>query len=1702
MPIAGRSRLLIASSAVAVVFVLLAVAYAARAAILQSLVQSIASSSSGYDVRFGHFALSGSHVDIQAAVVKTRGGDPVLTAEHVTAEVSIAELMRGTRQYGLRSLIVDGPHVTIVRHRDGTYNIPLPRAAVTTTTPTRAAAPYDLTIAVRRGSVELIDEAAIYRGSQHQTIDDFNANAYVRSNARTTYDVRFALAGSGGRFPVHGAAIVDDLRGSESHHWTSAVVPIGPLVDYAVNSTAIHLTAGLLRDVDLRYFGLLNRRGQIERHLGARARLDGAQVYVAALRRPLRDVHGPVRVYDDGLVTPRADATLAGLPVRIAGGLFDFSRPSFRLGIIGAGPLETLVTLGPPSPYVHRLAGPLTFSVRLESLVEHPVVFAHFNGAHISYNGFPARDVHGLVTIDGTELDIINAGGDYAGIGIETQALIALEKHLGIRAVVRADAPAHTLPYVDALVPGMPVGAIAVIAGIDTSLGAHGIAAGANRGDTLESPIAIDQHGNGLIGPLLITHADGSSLYARATLEQNPNGLTAIVDARRFHLAESSITTLPGIVFPPIPRLDGAIDGVIGVATNKGAVALGGIATLSGAHVMGVAVDRAAARFDGSASDIRVAALDARGPWGSFSGTGGSNGTRTALDGRFRGSLDSLASVGVRVPAHGTIDAPVSILADGPTTVVQTRDARFGDASIDGIALDHVDATVGVRGSQVSVYSARGDVGGGNVVAAGRFGNGGTLGVTTSAIRNPNDPRVPVTSGTVRLLASIGGTLAAPSADASAIVAGGLIAGDIPVGGDFALAYARSRLGLDGSLLRFGDAYATLDGSIGGISPSMFAPRYDLHSRVRAADFGDLASTLDVPLPYLVGSLDANLNVRGAGNAPQIVGDVAVPEGAVNGLAFKHGFVRLNADAFATRASGGNVTVGTTHLAFGGSYAKGATRATVRSPHVDLTDFNDYFDLADTLAGTGPLAIDVLSVGDTLATSGDLRISGARFRRFALGDARARWFMRGRSIQTDLAVNGTAGSFALNGAILPAAHAPLIDPIKRSTLDLHARANAVDLATWLPAFGLHSPLVGRADIQASVRGRYPRLSLATTGSLTGGRFDRIAIQQFTIAATAQNGRATITDAHLVAPSLDVRATGNLGFLSTDRVALTASLSSPDVGLLYTAATGAAAPFSGSLTTGFRIGGSLRTPAVDGTLDANAVRIAKVSIPHAHAELRYAQQLVTLQSSEIDFIGGKILADGRVPVTLAPIGVAPNAPIDATFRTIGLNLTDFAPLLPTGTRTGGIVDSRVTVTGTATQPQLGGTIALHNGSYRSDFERADLTNIGAHIVLGGTQATLIDFHTDVGGGAIDATGNARVSDLRDPLRTLAYTTNAQAHAAGLDFPAYFRGKIDGSLAIIRAANARPLVSGDLAFNTTRIPLTAIYNPNASAATTPAVLPDIAFDLGITAGSDDRVQSGAVDIGATGAARLGGTLAQPTLDGRFTSTGGTLSFYRQFVLERGAVLFTPDAGIIPTVFAIATTHVPDPSTDITLTLTGPATSLNLAFDSTPGYDKAQILGLLVNAQALGAIGGIASSNTSNLPSPIASAAFGYVEGQFARSVLSPLGSGLGKALGLSNLNLGYGLTGGFTASASRRLGKNLELVVGESLGYPKRESFGIRSSFNRDTSVQLTFFSSQGNATFGSFSQSYLQSLNSNQTLRAIEPPTSGSGFVFTLQKRYK
>jgi autotransporter translocation and assembly factor TamB len=184
---------------------------------------------------------------------------------------------------------------------------------------------------------------------------------------------------------------------------------------------------------------------------------------------------------------------------------------------------------------------------------------------------------------------------------------------------------------------------------------------------------------------------------------------------------------------------------------------------------------------------------------------------------------------------------------------------------------------------------------------------------------------------------------------------------------------------------------------------------------------------------------------------------------------------------------------------------------------------------------------------------------------------------------------------------------------------------------------------------------------------------------------------------------------------------------------------------------------------------------------------------------------------------------------------------------------------------------------------------------------------------------------------------------------------------------------------------------------------------------------------------------------------------------------------------------------------------STNLNLAFSSQPAYSQQQILGLLVGAQALGAVSGVASANGSSTGGvSIAGLGESVLNTQLTQTFLQPFTSKLGGALGLSDLNVGYNTTGGVSAAAVRRLGKNVSFTYGEQIGGPApRTSLGIRVG-NTITSAQLTFYETTGSDAFGALTpfslSSSLTTAAPNYTLEAIEPPT-GSGFVFSYQRHF-
>jgi len=338
---------------------------------------------------------------------------------------------------------------------------------------------------------------------------------------------------------------------------------------------------------------------------------------------------------------------------------------------------------------------------------------------------------------------------------------------------------------------------------------------------------------------------------------------------------------------------------------------------------------------------------------------------------------------------------------------------------------------------------------------------------------------------------------------------------------------------------------------------------------------------------------------------------------------------------------------------------------------------------------------------------------------------------------------------------------------------------------------------------------------------------------------------------------------------------------------------------------------------------------------------------------------------------------------------------------------------------------------------------------------------------------------------------------------------------------------PHLEGDVTLADAVIPFSALYNPSPDSANAFPIagsvampnLPNAVLGLSLTAGRNVRVRSSVIDIGGTGTVTLTGTTAAPQLTGGFDATGGTLTYFnRVFRVVEGNVAFAPGQGIVPVLDARATTHVinPDPnlernvtgSADITLSVTGPVTNLNIALDSDPSYDREQILGLLLNAPAVGATNLFANQPAPGSLAPLAfqgttstggitvgQTAFSLLNAQFTRNLLSPFETSLGGALGLSDINVTFDYTGSIGFSARKLLGRNLYAVYGTTFGYPYRQTFGFELRPTPTTAAQFTFYETIG-AVYG-YITSPITGAVSRETVS--QPITGTSGFSFSLQR---
>ena len=867
------------------------------------------------------------------------------------------------------------------------------------------------------------------------------------------------------------------------------------------------------------------------------------------------------------------------------------------------------------------------------------------------------------------------------------------------------------------------------------------------------------------------------------------------------------------------------------------------------------------------------------------------------------------------------------------------------------------------------------------------------------------------------------------------------------------VAFDRGTLHIDNAAAAVGGSFADVRGNVYDVQRG--APRYDLWTNLHSADLAGLAAIAHPGATGLVeGSAEARLHVTGEGTTPKLAGTAAIPEGAVNGLAFHDLRASVDGTPAALALHAGSVGVGTTDVSF--DVLSGATsqRISIAASHADVSDFNDFFDAGDMFGGEGPVHAQIaLENGALAATSGSVALHDASLRGFDFGATTAAWHGNTQRLATTLALHGPFGNVSADGTVGFAG------------VDMTAHARQLDLSRWAALIGVAIPVAGLADADLTAAGRYPNLDASLNARVAHASVGRIPVEGFTIAATTTRGRGLVSSAALAIPHANVTGSGSFGLRPNDPVDLALHGTTENVAALTTVVSGKTFDGAGALDTTLRVQGSIARPVLDDRFTLSNARYGKLEIPHATGRIHADQRQLNVVSSEVDLRKGRLMAHATVPIRAMPFQIDPqNRPIAAELVADDVEASNIAGLLPKGTAISGRADGRVDLNGSVRAPRLSGQMTVAQGSFSGPQERVPITDATATLAFAGTTARLENVGASAGGGTLSADGSASVPNVHD-LGRLAMALNLHARAVRLDMPQYVKGRFDGDLALARAAGTSPQLSGTMTLGSARIPVSALYNPKSSNVQS-APLP-LGMDVRVALDRDVRVVSPNVDVGIAGSVHALGTLAAPQLAGTFTSTGGTVNFFRDFRVEKATVSFDPQSGVIPDVDVAATTYISDPQTNIALRVTGPATQLNVAFASDPSYDREQILGLLVNAQSVGAVKGVASTGGGSVSasSAVTNLAAGQLNTVFTRNLLEPLSVALEGGLGLQNVQITNDVQGGLGLNAVKTFGRYVSFVFTDTFNEARRQSWSLDVHPSDRTQLELTTYTSQNSSLLG-------------------------------------
>ncbi len=373
----------------------------------------------------------------------------------------------------------------------------------------------------------------------------------------------------------------------------------------------------------------------------------------------------------------------------------------------------------------------------------------------------------------------------------------------------------------------------------------------------------------------------------------------------------------------------------------------------------------------------------------------------------------------------------------------------------------------------------------------------------------------------------------------------------------------------------------------------------------------------------------------------------------------------------------------------------------------------------------------------------------------------------------------------------------------------------------------------------------------------------------------------------------------------------------------------------------------------------------------------------------------------------------DAPLNAQLRgTVNLALIhQFAPEVTAG----GSISLDATMKGSFATPDFTGKAQLRNGEAHYAGFANGLTNANGEITFNGTRATIQTLSAETGGGRVDASGFAALSN-----GVVAFRIDAKAREVRVRYPEGVSSVSDVALTLA-GTSQRSLASGSITVHRVTI------NPRSDAATLLALsaqplqtasartgfLGNMNLDVQIATAPDVVMQTSLTEsLQADANLRLRGTVTNPAILGRINVTHGELIFFgNKYSISQGAISFFNPTKIEPIVNFDLETRAR--GVDVILTVAGQVNKLNVSYRSDPPLQFSEIVALLATGRTPtdATLAARDTGQSQSLQDLGASALIG-------QAIANPVAGRLQRFFGVSRLKIDPRLTG-ITGSPQARL-----------------------------------------------------------------------------------